>query len=162
MRLSTHTLRQLSYAQGYLELGMTNHAAEALGQIGEAERAATPVLAVWLAVCTERGEWDKAAEIAAVLCQCEPRVAWHWIQWAYATRRSDSLAAARAILMRGVGLHPLEAVFHFNLACYEAQLGHIDDARAFLDTACGLDAKFVELAKSDDDLAPLRAIEPKG
>lgn len=55
-----------------------------------------------------------------------------------------------------MGLHPREAVFHFNLACYEAQLGNLDDARVFLETACGLDESFRELAKTDDDLAPLR------
>jgi len=60
------------------------------------------------------------------------------------------------VLARGVGLHPREAMLHFNLACYEAQLGQLDDARAFLDTACGLNPEFKELAKTDPDLAPLR------
>jgi hypothetical protein len=58
--------------------------------------------------------------------------------------------------MRGLGLHPREPMLHFNLACYEAQLGNLADARVFLETACGLNANFVELAKNDDDLAPLR------
>ena len=71
-------------------------------------------------------------------------------------RRSVSLAAAKEILMRGVALHPREAIFHFNLACYEAQLGRLDDARVLLDTACALEETYVELAKTDADLAPLR------
>ena len=158
MQLSTHTKRQLGYVQGYLELGMLDAAAEALSLIAEGERAASPVLVVSLAVHTERGDWAKAAEVGAILCEREPGEAWHWIQWAYAVRRSVSLTAAKEILMRGVALHPREAIFHFNLACYEAQLGRIDDARVLLETACALDETFVEMAKTDEDLAPLRAV----
>lgn len=157
MDLSTHTKRQLSYAEGYLALGLKKEAAEALGEIVGAEREATPVLAMGLAVYTERADWARAAEVGAVLCEREPQVAGFWIQWAYATRRHVGLIEARAILMRGLGLHPLEGMFHFNLACYEAQLGNLADARVFLDTACGLDPEFVEMGKTDADLAPLRS-----
>ena len=66
-------------------------------------------------------------------------------------------AAAKEILMRGVALHPREAIFHFNLACYDAQLGRLDDARVLLDTACALDESFVEMGRTDEDLAPLRS-----
>lgn len=155
MPLSTHTLRQLSYAEGYLTLGLKTEAAEALAEIVGADREANPVLSLELAVCTERSDWGRGAEVGAVLCEREPAVSGFWIQWAYATRRHAGIPAAREILMRGVGLHPLEAMFHFNLACYEAQLGNLADARAFLDTACGLDAGYAELAKTDPDLDAL-------
>lgn len=156
MPLATHTLRQLGYVEGYLALGLKKEAAEALAEIAGSDRDATPVLTAALAVRTERAEWAAAAKIGGVLCEREPGIAAYWIQTAYATRRSKGLKAAREILMRGVGLHPREAMFHFNLACYEAQLGNLEDARAFLDTACGLDETFAELAKTDPDLEPLR------
>lgn len=156
MPLTTHTLRQLGYVEGYLTLGLKKEAAEALAEIAGPDRDKTPVLAAALAIHTERSEWTKAAKVGSVLCDREPGTSAYWIQTAYATRRSASLEKARELLMRGVGLHPREAIFHFNLACYEAQLGHLDDARAFLDTACGLDETFVELAKTDSDLEPLR------
>lgn len=156
MTLSVHTRRQLGYAEGYLLLGLKAEAAEALAEITGADRDATPVLVMALAVHTERGEWAAAAKIGGTVCAREPEVTGHWIQWAYAVRRHTGLAEAREILIRGVGLHPREAVFHFNLACYEAQLGHLDDARAFLETACGLDESFRELAQTDEDLKPLK------
>jgi lipopolysaccharide biosynthesis regulator YciM len=155
MTLSTHTRRQLSYAEGYLALGLHDEAAEALDEITGEERDATPVLVMLLGVHNERGDWARAAETGAVLCEREPRVAGFWIQWAYATRRHASIEHARTILLRGLGMHPREAIFHFNLACYEAQLGHLDDARSFLETACHLDATFTDLARSDADLEPL-------
>ncbi|MET0262962.1 MAG: hypothetical protein ABW223_08700 [Rariglobus sp.] len=135
---------------------MKTQAREALDEIETAEREESAVLSLSLSVLVELADWKRAVKIAAILSEREPNVPAHWIQWAYATRRHKGLDEARAILMRGLGLHPLQAVFHFNLACYEAQLGHLDDAKVFLETACGLDAEFVELAKTDDDLAPLR------
>jgi len=156
MTLSVHTRRQLGYAEGYLTLGLKTEAAEALAEITEPDRNTTPVLAMGMAVQCERADWIAASRVGSVLCEREPNVPAYWIQWAYATRRHAGLTQAREILMRGVGLHPREAVFHFNLACYEAQLGHLDDARAFLETACGLDESFTELAKTDEDLVPLR------
>lgn len=154
--LTVHTRRQLGYAEGYLQLGLKAEAAKALGEITGEDNDATPVLAMRLAVHAERAEWAKAAKVGAVVCEREPNTPGFWIQWAYAVRRHKGLPQAREILIRGVGLHPREAVFHFNLACYEAQLGHLDDARAFLETACGLDESFTELAKTDPDLTPLR------
>lgn len=154
--LTTHTRRQLGYAGGYLALGMKSQAAEALAEITGEDRDANAVWVMRLSVYNEQGDWARAAEAGARVCEREPRTAAYWTQWAYAVRRHTGLAEARAILMQALGLHPREAVFHFNLACYEAQLGNIDDARIFLDTAGGLDPAFVELAKTDPDLAPLR------
>jgi hypothetical protein len=110
---------------------------------------------MWLALRIEEEKWKPAADAGAVLCAREPNVPGFWVQWAYATRRHSGLMEARAILLRGVGLHLREAVFHFNLACYEAQLGNLDDARGLLETACHLDAHFIELAQTDPDLEPL-------
>ena len=80
MSLSTHTRRQLSYAEGYLLLSMKVQAAEALDQISGEDRDATPVLAMWMTVHNERGDWAHAAEAGAVVCDREPQIAHHWIQ----------------------------------------------------------------------------------
>ena len=156
MPLSTHTRRQLSYAEGYLVLGMKAEATEALKKIAKEEQDETAVLGARLMLHHEKAEWAKAAKIGSLACEREPGTAGFWIQWAYATRRHVDLQAAQAILLRGLALHPREAVFHFNLACYSAQLGNLDEARTFLETAYHLDTSFAELAKSDEDLAPLR------
>ncbi len=56
----------------------------------------------------------------------------HFISLAYAMRRSESIDAAHAILKRAEGLHPDDATIQFNLACYEAQMGNPDQAKANL------------------------------
>jgi len=156
MNLSPATVRRLSYAEGYLMLGLAKQAAEELADVPPEANEALPVLKLRLGLELARAAWVAAAGLARDLCEREPRDASHWIQRAYATRRGDSLAAAREILWRGLTLHPREATIHFNLACYEAQLGHLDIARAYLAGSVRLDPSFAELARTDPDLAPLR------
>jgi len=53
-------------------------------------------------------------------------------------------------------------LIQFNLACYEAQLGKIDLAKAHLNRATKIDAKFSMMALDDPDLAPLWPALVKG
>ena len=66
MTLSTHTRRQLSYAEGYLTLGLKAEAPKTLNEIVGEEREATPVLTIWMAVHVERSAWARAAKVGAV------------------------------------------------------------------------------------------------
>jgi Tfp pilus assembly protein PilF len=47
------------------------------------------------------------------------------------------------------------AIFHYNLACYECQLGDIDGAKERLRRTFEIDADFREIALEDADLKPL-------
>jgi Flp pilus assembly protein TadD len=156
MKLSTHTLRQLRYAEGYLALGMTRDAAEALAEIAPDEADALPVLAMRAAVFHELADWPRAAVAATRLCERSPGDAAHWVQRAYAVRRAEGLETAREILLEARGRHPADPTIRFNLACYEAQLGRLELAREHLAEACRLDPAYAEMAKTDPDLAPLR------
>ncbi len=51
---------------------------------------------------------------------------------------------------------PDSAVLLYHLACMNARLGRLDEARTALDRAVGLDPKFAKWAEDDDDLEPLR------
>ena len=156
MKLSLQTLRALQYAEGYLALGMKRDAAEALGAIVPGEEDVLPALAMRAAVFHELADWSRAAEAATRLCERSPDDAGHWIQCAYAVRRARNLEAAKGILLAAMERHPEESIIRFNLACYEAQLGRLEEARAFLAQACRLNPGCAELAKTDPDLEPLR------
>ncbi len=79
----------------------------------------------------------------------------HFIDLAYAECRCESLQAAYAILKRAEGLHPNDTMIQFNLACYEAQLGNLDQAKAHLKRATRIEPKFRLMALDDPDLEPL-------
>src|SRR4051812_13447381 len=77
------------------------------------------------------------------------------ISWAYATRRADSIEAARLILLQAAERLPNIAIFHYNLACYECQLGDIETAKERLRRAFEIDPDFRCIAVEDSDLEPL-------
>jgi Putative Zn-dependent protease, contains TPR repeats len=156
MKLSLQTVRALQHAEGYLALGMTREAGEVLREVAPSEEDALPVLAMRAAVLHELADWPKAAEVATRLCERSPEDAGHWIQRAYAVRRARSIEDAKKILLEAMARHPEESIIRFNLACYEAQLGRLAEARDFLAEACRLDPACAELAKTDPDLEPLR------
>ena len=70
----------------------------------------------------------------------------------YATRRADSINAARLILLEAVERIPKAAIFHYNLACYECQLGDVEVAKIRLEHALKLEPRYRLKALEDEDL----------
>jgi tetratricopeptide (TPR) repeat protein len=150
---------RLSQARGYLGLGMVEEAAMELDQVPAAATQQIEVLALRALVLQEQLKWPPLAEIAQKLVLRQPMESGWWITWAYATRRSQSLAAAETILLEAERTHPREATIQFNLGCYACQRGDLAGARRRIDRAVALDPSFREAAAIDPDLAPLRAAE---
>src|SRR4051812_21327400 len=149
--------RHLSYAQGYLGLGMIAEAAAELDRISAPENLAVEVLAVRLAVLQEQKNWPALSALAGEVVRRAPAEAAAWVTWAYATRRADSLDAAEKILLEAEQHHPAEPTIQFNLGCYACLRGDLPGARKRVDRAIALDRKFAIAASIDPDLAPLRA-----
>jgi Flp pilus assembly protein TadD len=91
------------------------------------------------------------------LVEWNPTEPGFFVELAYATRRAESIHEAHAILTRAASLHPTDPTIQFNLACYEAQMGSLDRAKAHLKRATEIDAKFRVKALDDPDLEPLWA-----
>lgn len=150
--------RRLSHAQGYLELGMLAEAAAELDRITGPEAQSTEVCAVRLALLHEQQNWPAVRDLARELVQRTPAEAAAWVTWAYATRRAETLAAAEKILLEAEQHHPREPTIQFNLGCYACQRGDLETARRRVARAIALDPKFEQIAATDPDLAPLRAV----
>ena len=79
-----------------------------------------------------------------------------WTLWlATATRHHEGIPAARDILLRAMVRFPREAAISFNLACYAAQSGDLEDAKDCLHRALSLDEGLKLRALDEPDLAPL-------
>ena len=113
------------------------------------------VLALRVMIYRALKKWELMQAVARKLALCDPDEAQWTIAWAFATRRADSLDAARLILVNAVERLPAVAVFHFNLACYECQLGDLESAKARLQQAIELQADLRARALDDEDLRPL-------
>jgi hypothetical protein len=65
---------------------------------------------------------------------------------------------ARERLLAGPAELRSHAIYHYNLACYDAVLGHPERALQSLRRSFLLDAKFRDFARIDPDLESLREL----
>ncbi|EDY81702.1 tetratricopeptide repeat domain protein [Verrucomicrobiia bacterium DG1235] len=151
------TSTRLSYANGYIELGLTKEAAAELDEICEADRLQDDVLSMRAKLYLETNNWEVLAAVSEQLATQSPEIPHAWVHWAYALRELNRNAEAKSVALRGLKHHPQEAVLHFNLACYCSLLDQLPEASKYLDAAIKLDKTFKEEAKTDPDLAKLQA-----
>lgn len=109
--------QHLLAADGYIELGMFQEANAQLEEIDPFCRSAPEVLTARVAIYHGLKKWDLMAVVDGKLVEWNPNEPEHFIELAYATRRAESIEAARTILERAAGLHPNEGTIQFNLAC---------------------------------------------
>jgi len=147
------THRHLQYAAGYLELGMLEEASEELEMIRESEALSADVMRIRIGLYHQTKNWDLLVVVASALTRLAPNEDQGWISWAYATRRLQGVSEAQKVLLRAVPLRgDTCAVLHYNLACYACLLGHIEEAKSRLSTACKMDPQFKATALDDPDL----------
>jgi Tfp pilus assembly protein PilF len=149
--------RHLTAAEGYAALGMYLDANAELEEIDAEVRHVAEVLAVRLQIYRRLEKWELMRTAAGRLAAHDPDNAQWAISLAYATRRAQSIEAAKVILLEAVERHPKEPILHYNLACYECQLGDIEVAKARLEHACKLSEKCRLMALDEADLEPLWA-----
>jgi len=147
--------KRLLSARGYVELGMFIEANEEIEGIDPLCRCLPVVLATRLAIYNALRKWELAQVVAQKLAKFDPDDPQWPISLAYATRRAESIEAARAILLKALRKHRANATIHYNLACYECQLGDLPAAKGYLKRAFDLAPTFRSTALDDPDLEPL-------
>jgi predicted Zn-dependent protease len=108
-------------------------------------------------VLMQARRYQDAIPFGRELCQLAPEKTMGFIHVAYCLHELGNTQAARELLLSGPPALKAEATYHYNLACYEAVLGNIQQARAHLDVSFAMDRKLKDIAHSDPDLAPLRS-----
>jgi tetratricopeptide (TPR) repeat protein len=142
-------------ASGYTQLGMYLDADAELEKIDPFNRAAPEILALRVVIYSGLKKWELMAEVAKRLAEFQPNDVQWTISFAYATRRSNSLEAAKEILLNTESKFPKEAVIKYNLACYECQLGNLESAKKYLKRAFEIDSTWRIAGLEDEDLEPL-------
>jgi tetratricopeptide (TPR) repeat protein len=155
MPLEKPDYQHLRAACGYIALGMFEEGNAELEEIDPFYRHLPEVLTARVIIYRELKKWDLMVVVTQKLAEWNPSEPGNFIDWAYATRRAESIHLAHTILTRGAALHPDDGLIQFNLACYEAQIGGIDQAKMHLARAIKADAKFSLMALDDPDLEPL-------
>ena len=161
MPLEREDQMHLTAASGYADLGMWLEANEALEEITPDVRHVPEVLRERVFIYRGLQKWEAMAAIAERLAEWNPDDPQWFVLLAYGTRRARSLEAARSVLMRAERLHPKEGTIQFNLACYQAQLGKLEEAKAYLKRAIEIDPRFKLMGLEDPDLEPIWAAMDK-
>ncbi len=147
--------RHITAALGYLELGMFDEAVDELHCL-PVERLAHPgILQLESTIQIRGGRYEQALEISNHLCQISPEHPMPWLDKAFCLHEMHRTSEARQCLLNGPASLKQEATYYYNMACYDAQLGSIDQARHYLERAVSMNAHFLLVSKNDPDLAPL-------
>jgi len=132
MPLSPPDQKFFKAAWGYAQLGIFLDANEELENVDPYYRAAPEILALRVAIYRGLERWELMQEIAARLARFQPNDVQWTVSLAYATRRSDSVEAAKDILLKAESQFPKQAVIKYNLACYFCQLEDLESAKEYL------------------------------
>ena len=155
MPLEPADQKHLTTAEGYAELGMWLDANAELEEIDSEVRHVPAVLEVRVQIYRALEKWELMQAVAKQLALHDPQEPQWTALWAYATRRADSIEHARIILVNAIERLPNVAIFHYNLACYECQLGDLEKAKVTLRRAFKLQPQYCVMALDDEDLKPL-------
>ncbi len=148
-------------AVGWLMLGVPTDALRELEQLSTAGRLRPEALELEWALRAKSECWIEAKVVAETLVRVAPERPFGWIHLAYCLRRVEGggLQSAWDLLRPAYDRFPEEEIIPYNLACYAAQMGQLDEAWEWLLTAinvAGDRAELCALALADSDLEPLK------
>lgn len=144
--------KALQFSQGYLELGMFHEALAELDKLRPPANLEAHVMLQRLFTHVESKHWKDGVEIGRKICTEHGHLGEAFISTAYCLHELKKTSEARELLLSGPSVLERNPLFHYNLACYEAQLGNHQAAREKLQTAINMDKKFKKIAQEDPDL----------
>lgn len=146
----------LEAAEGWLGLGDIAAAHDELEQISAPLRAHPVVLVTRCEIYGKAGKWDAVATIADTLVKMMPDESSGWIQRSFALHELKCTQEAFDNLLPVAVKFPRVWNIPYNLACYCAQLGRLDECQDWFKKAMAIDEETVKQQAIDDpDLKPL-------
>jgi tetratricopeptide (TPR) repeat protein len=155
MPLQPSNEKSFQAALGYSELGMYRDADAELNQLDGPSQEATEVLALRVDIYRVLGKPELMQESVAKLQEHDLEEIESAISLVYSNRRGESLEVLKMILLTALDSDPEQPIIHYNLACYECQVGDFKTAARHLARAIQLNATFELLALQDEELRPL-------
>jgi Flp pilus assembly protein TadD len=119
-------------------------------------RTKEPCLGLKVAALMAGRRWEEACSVCARLREASPEGTTGYIHGAFCLHELGQTSEARTLLLGGPKSLLQEPTFHYNLGCYAAVLGDLEEARRHLETSFLMDKKFREIARRDPDLRCLR------
>jgi tetratricopeptide (TPR) repeat protein len=100
--------------------------------------------------------WEDALTLSEQLRSLAPEGGASFIHGAFCLHELDRTLEAVELLLDGPDSLQDEPIFHYNLGCYQAAIGALEDARKCLRKSFNLDERLVDIARKDPDLKLLQ------
>lgn len=142
-------------AEGYADLGMIRRARECLAELSPAERALPRVIRLRVRLHLAAREWQEGWAACRHLLDLAPEDPSAHIHGAYCLHEMGLTDEARDLLLSGPESLRREPVFFYNLGCYEARLGELESARAWLLRSFEMDEALLRQARRDPDITDI-------
>lgn len=151
------TFEQLArIAEGYSELGMLDDALAQLDQLRKDDQDRLEILRMRIDILLQKQDWTDALRLGLRFCGIHPNQPYGYIHTAFCLHELGRTSEAKQTLLDGPAALLDEPVYYYNLGCYDAALGNLEQAKVYLRASFRLDKSFRELAKSDPDLKRIR------
>jgi len=146
----------LQAAEGWLELGNHIEAHEELDQITPQLRAHPDILEVRWNICAYGKNWEACVDIVDAIIKLDSNRPDAWIHRSFALHELNRTQEAFDQLLPVVDTFSNLWTIPYNLACYCAQMGRLDESKHWFKKAILVDERVVQrLAIDDPDLKPL-------
>lgn len=151
-------IHHFNAAHGWLGLNSPEDAQAELDKISNGSQTHLAVMELQWQVQAKTARWASAVDTAQAIANRHPEAAFGWIHLAYALHELKKTREAYDALIPILDKFPEEWLMRYNMACYAVQLGHIEEAKNWLNRAYKLgDKKEIDqLVATDVDLEPLR------
>lgn len=148
----------LSATLGWIELGNPREARAEFARIAPALACHPEVLEAEWRLCAGEQDWSAALAAAQRLIDVDPEEPTGWIHQSYSLHELKRTQEARNQLLVVAEKFARISTVAYNLACYACQLGHLDEARRWLQRAVQVRGResIKSMALTDPDLAPMR------
>jgi tetratricopeptide (TPR) repeat protein len=146
----------LVQAEGYLELGMAEHALAVLDRCDQLARLPEHGLFLKGQCLRELGRFREALDPLWQAAQSNPENISTWLALGWCYKRTGKLDRAIESLEEALSVEPNDALVHYNLACYWALAKNKRQALNYLARAFNLEEDYRSLVADESDFDPIR------
>jgi len=143
-------------AEGYLELGLPQHALSALARLGNPSEFSVSTLYLWGESLRSLERYEEAIPALRRVSEVEPENTHVWLALGWCYKRTGRLEMAIAALESALAADPDEPLLHYNLACYLSLAGEKNGCLGHLTQALAMDAQYRLMIDEETDFDPMR------
>ncbi len=143
-------------AEGYLELGMADHALRVLTRCGDEQSLPDHALYLKGQSLRELGRFGEALDPLWQAAQRSPENVSIWLALGWCYKRTGKLDRAIESLEEALAAEPHDALVHYNLACYWSLARNKRQALSYLARAFQLQDEYRNLVADETDFDAIR------